>query len=79
MDDERSVVALGAVVGAALGALAGYLFLTERGRRLRADLEPRLGAFVSELAHLQATVGRAGDAATEGLHVVRGVAGHRRN
>ena len=79
MDDQRSVVVLGAVVGAALGALAGYLFLTERGRRLRAELEPRLGAFVNELAHLQATVVRAGDAATEGLHVVSGMAGNRRN
>jgi len=63
MDDERSVVILGAVVGAALGGLAGYLFLTERGRLLRAEFEPKLRAFVDELANLQATVNRASAAA----------------
>ena len=73
------MVVLGAVVGAALGGLAGYLFLTERGRRLRADLEPRLGAFASELAHVKATIVRAADAANDGLHVVRGVAANRRD
>ena len=63
MDDERSVVILGTVVGAALGGLAGYLFLTERGRLLRAEFEPKLRAFVDDLANLQATVNRASAAA----------------
>jgi len=70
MDDERSMVILGAVVGAALGGLAGYLFLTERGRRLRADVEPKLGAFVDDLVNLQATVSRASAAAGEGFRAV---------
>ena len=44
MDDERSVVVLGAVVGAALGGLAGYLFLTDRGAAVRRDLVLRMNA-----------------------------------
>jgi hypothetical protein len=36
-------VALGAAVGAALGAFVGFLF-TARGREVRARLEPHVGA-----------------------------------
>lgn len=76
---ERSVVVLGAIVGAALGGMAGYLFLTERGRQLRSELEPRLDELLRELGTLQNTVVRARDAATEGLRVIGEVTGeHRR-
>jgi len=68
--NERSVVVLSAIAGAALGGLAGFLFLTERGRRLRHDLEPRLDEFARELANLQGTVSRARSAATEGWRMV---------
>ena len=46
MDDERSVVVLGAVVGATLGGLAGYLFLTDGGAAVRRDLVARMNALV---------------------------------
>lgn len=75
---ERSVVVLGAIVGAALGGMAGYLFLTERGRQLRAELEPRLDDLVRELGALQGTVARAREAATEGLRVIGDVTGEQR-
>ena len=74
MDDDGSKVVLAAVVGAALGSLAGYLFLTERGRQLRRDLDLRLGALADDLASLQATVARVGAATENGARIVRSVA-----
>ena len=78
MDDERSMVVFGALVGAALGGLAGYLFLTERGRRLRHELEPRLGVLATDLTNLQAAIVRARDVAVDGLRMVSRVAGEPR-
>jgi hypothetical protein len=68
--NERSVVVLSAVAGAALGGLAGFLFLTERGRELRRDLEPRLDEFARQLSTLQGTVARARAAAADGWRMV---------
>jgi len=39
--------------GAALGGVAGFLALTEPGRRVWEEFEPRRGAFSDELARLQ--------------------------
>jgi gas vesicle protein len=68
--NERSVVVLGAIAGAALGGLAGFLFFTERGRQVRQDLEPRLDDFAREIANLQGTVARARSVAAEGWRMV---------
>jgi gas vesicle protein len=78
MDDDRSVVVLGAVVGAALGGLAGYLFLTERGRQLRHDVGLRLDAFAHDVATFQATIATVHAAMDDGLRIVSSVAEHRR-
>jgi hypothetical protein len=75
--NERSVVALSAIAGAALGGLAGFLFLTDRGRVLRREIEPRLDEFARDLANLQGSVARARSAASEGWRVVRHAAGER--
>ncbi|MBF8300082.1 MAG: hypothetical protein HW394_452 [Acidobacteria bacterium] len=40
--NEPSQVFFGAVVGAIVGAAAGYLFFTERGRVLRDRIEPAI-------------------------------------
>lgn len=53
---ERQTIVGGALVGAVLGALAGYLFFTERGRRLRRDVEPQLRTIVREAMQLGKTV-----------------------
>jgi hypothetical protein len=63
---ERAAIACGAVIGAALGGLAGYLFLTEAGSRLRRRLEPQLGEVVRDLQALQQAVVQARDAASQG-------------
>ena len=74
---ERSVVVLSAIAGAALGGVAGFLFLTERGRELRLELEPRLDEFAREFANLQSTVSRATSVATEGWRLVTDAAASR--
>ena len=40
--DERSKVALATVLGATIGGVFGCLYLTERGRRTRDQMEPLL-------------------------------------
>ena len=37
------------MAGAVAGGCVGYLFLTEEGRRLREDLEPKLADLVAEV------------------------------
>jgi gas vesicle protein len=64
--NERAAIILGAMVGAAAGSLAGYLFLTEGGRRLRAEWQPRLEDVLRNAAALRDTVERAGAVASEG-------------
>ena len=61
---DRQVVAA-TLVGAALGGLAGFLFFTDRGRRVRREIEPALEDFVRELSSLRGTVQRAADVAGE--------------
>jgi gas vesicle protein len=61
---DRQIVAA-TMVGAALGAIAGFLFFTDRGRILRRQIEPALEDFVRELGSLRGTVQRAADVAGE--------------
>ncbi|HXE79356.1 MAG TPA: hypothetical protein VNK41_01270 [Vicinamibacterales bacterium] len=73
--NERTAVFLGAVLGAAAGTAAAYLFLTERGRRLREELEPRLEALLRDAGHLRDTIDRARAAAVEGWRAIHETAG----
>jgi gas vesicle protein len=57
--NDRSAILLGALAGAVLGSAAGFLFLTERGRQIREDLEPKLAEFVNEFQRLKLTADRA--------------------
>ena len=54
---DRQTIAGGALLGAMAGAVAGFLFFTERGRRLRRDIEPELQTIVREAMQLGKTVG----------------------
>jgi hypothetical protein len=51
--NERSIVVLGALIGAAAGLAASYLFLTEEGRRLRQEIEPEVDTLVREIGRLK--------------------------
>jgi hypothetical protein len=62
--DSRVVPAM--IGGAVIGALAGYLFFTERGRALRRQLEPAIERFARELGGFRDTIQRAAGVAAEG-------------
>ena len=51
--NDRTIVFAGALLGAAAGLAASYLFLTEEGRRLREDLEPDVDTLVREIGRLK--------------------------
>jgi gas vesicle protein len=59
-----------AVCGAILGAAAGYLFFTDRGREFRDHLEPLVDDLRQEFERFQRTFQKVGDMASEGMRVV---------
>jgi hypothetical protein len=64
--DERSRVLTATVIGAVAGGVWGWLYLTEQGRRIRDQIEPKLDDFISELGRVRGTVEKARTAADEG-------------
>lgn len=64
--DERSQVLLSTLLGATVGAILGGLYLTERGRRVREQIDPALDGFVTEIERVRGTVDKARAAAQEG-------------
>jgi hypothetical protein len=64
--DERSRVLLSACLGAIVGGLGGYLFLTKDGRRVRERLEPGMDDLLREIRQLRSAVEKARMAAQEG-------------
>lgn len=73
--DERSRVLMATFLGAVAGGLFGWLYMTESGRRVRDQIEPRLDDFMNELARLRGTVEKARTAANEGWRSLNEVAG----
>ena len=69
--NEQSRVMASAVVGALVGAAAGYLFFTERGRTLRDRIEPAMDDLRHEFARFQRTFEKVGEMASEGMRVVQ--------
>jgi hypothetical protein len=68
MDNSRALAAT--VVGAVIGGMAGYLFFTEHGQRVRRQLEPALEDFSRELLSFRATVQKAAGVANEGWQLL---------
>ena len=64
MSNSRAVAA--SIVGAVLGGVAGYLFLTDHGKTLRRQLEPALDDVVRELTSFGSTVQKAAGVANAG-------------
>ena len=62
-------VTAGAAIGAIVGAAAGYLFFTERGRTLRDRVEPAVEDLKREFARFQGTIEQVGRMANEGARV----------
>ena len=63
-DTSRTLTATS--VGAIIGGLAGFLFFTSRGRALRAQIDPALEQFISELNQVRGTAMKAAAAASDG-------------
>jgi len=64
--DERTQVFMATALGAAVGGMVGWLYLTERGRRVRVQLEPFLDNIVDEIHQTQQVVDKARFAVNEG-------------
>ena len=64
--DERSRVLMATFTGAVIGGVWGWLYLTENGRRIREQIEPKLDDFISEITRVRGTVEKARTAANEG-------------
>jgi gas vesicle protein len=54
--NDQTTIFLSAVAGAVVGGCVGYLFLTEDGRRLREDLEPKVADLLAELDKARSVV-----------------------
>ena len=68
--NEQSQVMAGAAIGALLGAVAAYLFLTEGGRGFRERIEPGVDTLRDEFQRFKGTIEKLGDMANEGMRVV---------
>ena len=69
--NEQSRVMASAMVGALIGAAAGYLFFTERGRTFRDRMEPTMDDLRHEFGRFQRTIEKVGEMASEGMRVVQ--------
>ena len=67
---ERSQVVAVTVHGAAVGALAGYMMLTPRGRSLRRQLEPALRGLGRELNEVGTTIVETAGVASGGWRLL---------
>lgn len=54
--NDRTSILLSALAGAVIGGCVGYLFLTDEGRRLREDLEPKLAGLANEFERARSMV-----------------------
>jgi gas vesicle protein len=63
---EGSRVFLSTLVGAIVGAAAGYLYFTDTGRRIRSQIEPKLDDAMHEIVRIRGTVSKVQAVATEG-------------
>ena len=68
--EDRSRILLSACLGAVVGGVAGYLFLTEEGRRVRERLEPGMDNVLRELRGLRSAADKAAQAVGEGIRTV---------
>ncbi len=73
--DDRSRVLMATMLGAIAGGVYGWLYMTESGRRVRDQIEPKLDDFVSEITKVRGTVEKARSAATEGWKSLSEVTG----
>ena len=71
--DNRSKVLTATCVGAAIGGLWGWLYLTGNGGRVRAQIGPTIDRFSDKLAQAQATGEKLKTAVDDGRRLVTDV------
>ena len=71
---DRTAVLMGLVAGAVAGGVAGWLWLTDDGRRLRARLEPQLQDLASQAMALSASATRLKVVARQGVQTAQDIA-----
>ena len=69
MSDSR-VITAGAILGAAIGAAASYLFFTDAGKHVRDRFEPAVDDLRRDFARFQKTVEKLGEMANDGIRAV---------
>jgi hypothetical protein len=62
-------------VGAVVGGVFGWLYLTESGRNVREQIEPKLDDLVHEIGRVRGTVEKARSAANEGWRSLNDITG----
>jgi hypothetical protein len=67
-------IAMASAVGALLGGVAGYLFLTERGRETRLQIAPAMEELKQELASFGRSLEGASGIAREGWKLLQELA-----
>lgn len=73
--DERSRVLLTTMLGAVVGGVWGWLYLTKGGARVRTQIEPKLDDLIRELGNVRGTVDKAKLAANEGWRSLNEITG----
>jgi len=71
---DRTAVLIGLAAGAVVGGVAGWLWLSEDGRRLRVRLEPRLQDLANQAMALSASASRLKVVARQGVQAAQDVA-----
>ena len=74
-NNSRAIAA--AVTGAVIGGVAGYMFFTEHGRRVRRAIEPALDDISRELNSFRSTLQRAAGVASEGWKLLNDALGEQ--
>ncbi len=72
---DRTAVMMGMAAGALAGGVAGWLWLTRDGQRLRAQIEPRLQEFANQALAVGESARRVQTAARESWDTMQDVAG----
>ena len=68
--NESRAIATGTILGALIGAAAGYLFFSEAGKEVRDRLEPAVEDLRREFARFQKTIVQVGEMANDGVRAV---------
>ncbi len=69
---------LSSLLGAALGGVVGYLYLTEQGRKVRQEIEPTLDAIAGELQRARDAGDKVRNVAQEGQRTLNNLVGEER-